>query len=390
MRTPVLLALAASLSLAACSGGSGSSTPPMSGSGTGSGSGSNTSSSQRLSENAIDSTNSIGDPVKNLTDYNQSVSGSALVYRTDAVARATTPNGACNNGVEFYAPDKAGTANSTEQQYFYDTACTQLARDTVRLYSISGTSETVNATETEYAINNSTAIATRDSAENFINGTYGTNGFPNVADGFARSETDTLDISGSRTIDSDDELVVSAGSGGSNGYCGDSAGFNATGIASLNETFGWQGMNNGGTRTVNSNGSVTWSTTRAGSTSKGSIGSLSVAFASANTSCPIVTPEYTLTGGTTQGSYSIPITATYTQGELTNLSISGASLANGDTLNVTTNTSLTPTNSLFITGIVTNGGTQIATFAVNTFGSGTLTMTSGGAQYVMDDWHVIR
>ena len=44
----------------------------------------------------------------------------------------------------------------------------------------------------------------------------------------------------------------------------------------------------------------------------------------------------------------------------------------------------------FITGIVSNGGSQFATFNVNAFGDGTLTLTSSGAQYVMTDWHVIK
>jgi hypothetical protein len=386
MRTPVLIVLAAFLSLAACSGSgsSGGSTPPVN---TGGGNGGG---AQTQSEAAIDTTNALGDPLKSMDDYNQSVSGADSVARTNgSVVTDITPS-TCVSGVEFFSPDKNGDANSTESQYFYDSACTELARDNVRIYSMNGTSETVNFTGTEYALNNATPTAQRTLTQNFINGTYGTYGFPVVADGFARSETGSLSIGGSKTIVSDDELVVSAGSGGVNGYCGDSAGFNATGIASLNETFGWQGQSSAGTRTVNSGGSVTWQTTRAGNTAKGAIGSLSINAGTANTACPISTPEYTLVGGTAQGNYSIPITTTYTNGELTGLTVTNASLANGNTLNVTTNTSVSPSNTQFITGIVSSGSTQIATFNANTFGSGVLTVTSNGAQFVIDDWHVIR
>ena len=97
-----------------------------------------------------------------------------------------------------------------------------------------------------------------------------------------------------------------------------------------------------------------------------------------------------LAGGTTQGNYSIPVTATFLHGELTNLSVSGATLPSGNTLNVTANTSVSPTNSQFITGVVTSGTTQIATFAVDTFGDGTLTVTATGTQFVMTDWHVVK
>ena len=49
-----------------------------------------------------------------------------------------------------------------------------------------------------------------------------------------------------------------------------------------------------------------------------------------------------------------------------------------------------PQNSQFITGIVSNMGTEISTFAVDAFGDGTVTVTSSGMQYVMNDWHVVK
>jgi len=387
MRTPLLVILAASMTLAACGGsgtGGGSSSIP---SGGGGGTGGNT--PQSVSEQAIGGANSLGDPVKTMTDDNLSLTGVQLASRTaNAVPKFATNT--CVNGIEFFVPDKNGDKNSTESQFFYDGACTEMARDIVRVFQANGTSETVNQTETQYALNNATAIATRTSTITFANGTYDSNGFPIVANGFARSANGTLAVGPSKTIQFGDELVVAAGTGGVNSFCGDSAGFNQTGIAALNETFGWQGMTNGGTRTVNSDGSVTWQTTRSGSTSKGAIGSLSIATGTANTACPISTPQFTLAGGTSQGSYTLPVTTQFLHGELVSLTVSNATLANGNTLNVTTNSSLSPTNDQFITGTVTNGTTQIATFNVDTFGDGTLTVTSNGAQYVMDDWHVVK
>jgi hypothetical protein len=385
MRIPILFAVTATIALAACSGGGGgggSTSMPSTGT-----PGSQTSSA---SQSAIDAANSLGDPIKADSNYNDTTSGTEMASRTMSANRALT-NGVCTSGVEFFAPDKNGDANSTEEQYFYDTACTQLAVDIVRIYTINGSSETVDRTTNQYAIGNSTAIATATATVTYATGTYGTYGYPIAADGFARSTTEQLAISGSKTLADDDELIMQAGSGGVNTWCGDSAGYNETGIASLNKTFGWQGgVLSGGTRTVNANGSVTWSSTHAGMSFSGAIGSLSIATGTLNTTCPITTPAFTISGGTSGGSYSIPVSATFMYGELVGLTVTNASLANGDTLNVTTNTSLTPGNSDFITGTVSNGGTQIATFAVNGFGSGTLTMSSNGGQFVIQDWHVVK
>lgn len=380
MRTSVLLALSITIALAACGGGAVSSLPSDSG-----GSGI---SSQSQSENAIATTDALGTPVKASSDFNEATGAS-----TPQSLQTRTPQGyslgSCENGIEFFAPDKNGDSDSTETQYFYDTGCTELARDIVRIYSIAGSSESVSRTEKQYALNNGTSIAQRTSTISIIDGSYGQYGYPSAASGFDRSAASTVDLSGTKTILADDELVLEPASAGVNDYCADSAGYNATGFAKLDETFGWQGGASSGTRTVNGDGSVTWLATHAGSTFKGAIGSLSIDIGNPNTACPSSTPEYTLAGGTRIGSYSIPVSITYKNGWLVNLSVSNAMLPNGDTLNVTTNTSLPPANSDFISGSISSSSTQIATFDVDAFGDGTLTITSSGTQYVIDDWHVV-
>lgn len=294
MRTPLLAVIAATMTLAACGGGGSTSTMPSSGGGS-------TQSSQTQSQTAIEAANALGDPVKTVADFNDTTSGTATAQRSTNKT-VMLSSGVCNNGVEFWSPDKNGDPNSTQEQYFYDAACTQLARDVVRTYTIAGASETVNRTESQYAINNATAIASRTTTVNYVDGTYGSNGYPVVADGFARDAASSTNISGSKTIVADDELVMQAGSSGMNAWCGDSAGYNATGIAALGETFGWQGgVLTGGTRTLNTDGSVTWTATHAGVVFTGAIGSLSIASGSENTTCPIATAQYTLAGGTSQG-----------------------------------------------------------------------------------------
>lgn len=381
MRTSGFLALTLALAVAGCGGGGLSSVPSSGGTGGGS-------SGASASSNAIDAANALGSPMHSLYEYELVTSNVPQSIGSRSAQSYTL--GSCDNGYEFFAPDKNGDANSTETEYFYDSACTQLARDIVRIYSIDGTSETVNRTDKEYAINNETPSAERSTSVSILNGTYGQYGYPVVADGFDRSATSQLNLAGTKTLIDDDELVMQAGNGGVNDFCSDGAGYNATGIARLDKTFGWQGGVTSGTRTVNANGSVTWQATHAGSTVEGAIGSLSVDAGSPNATCPIATPEYTLSGGTQRGSYSIPVTATFDMGWLVDLTVTNATLANGNTLNVTTNTNLQPTNENFITGTVSNGGAQIATFNVNTFGDGTLTITSTGVGYVIDDWHVVK
>ncbi len=369
--------------LAACGAGGGSSLPPAGGGGSGGSGGSSSASA----ETAIAATNSLGTPLKDIDD-----DAAALAPQTTGLRPATGGSGTCTNGTEFFAPDKAGDPNSTETILFYDGACTQEARDAVRLFSsIGANSETVNRTMNLYAAGGSTPIAMRTEATTISNATFGANGFPQAANGFDRVSTGNLDIAGVKTLDGNHELVMLPASSGSNSYCSDSAGYNATGFVSLGETFGWNGGTSGtATRTVNGDGTVTWSATHAGTNFKGPIGTLGIATGTANTTCPIVTPMFTLMGGTTTGAYSIPITATYSSGMLVSLTITNATLGSGAMLNVVTNTALPASNPGYITGTIAKSGATTATFGTDAFGDGTLTVISSGATYTITDWHVVK
>ena len=382
------LALTAALLVAGCGGG-GSGTTPATGSGTATGS----SSTQSASETAVTAANAVGAPMSSLSDYNNATSSLQSIARSaESVTLGTCQVTASGGSYEFFSPDQNGDANSTEQQYFYDTACAQLARDAVRVWTSTGaSSEAVNRTVKMYASGNATPIATRTEAVTERNAVFDQYGFAIPADGFARAVAGTLQFSGVNAIAFDNELVVSAAAGNSETFCGEGAGYNVSGVAALNETFGWQGgVLAGGTRTVNGDGSVTWTATHAGSTAKAAIGTLAIGAGTQNTACPITTPMFALTGGTSMGTYSIPAVATYKSGLLIGLTIANATLANGTTLNVTTNAGVSPTSSTFISGVIADSGTQVATFNVDAFGDGTLTMSSGGSQYVITDWHVVK
>ena len=386
-----LAALVASFSLAACGGGgAGTSSLPVSG---GNGGGSSQSVTQQT-EDSVDTANALGEPVNEISSYDDTTSapGSAQFTAKGAKSSDTVGDGSCNNGVEFFAPDKAGDQDSTERIDFYDNGCTQIARDAVRVITPVGTgSETIARTVNLYALNQgSSPKAVRSESVAFSNAQFDRYGYPVLADGFDRTHTGSLTVNGTRTIDGDGEIVVEPTAGNVTDFCSDSAGFNATGDAGLNETFGWQGLNASGTRTVNSDNSVTWALTRTGTAYTGAIGGLSIQTGTQNTVCPISTPMFTLAGGTAKGSYSIPINATYNHGVLSNLTVTNASLVNGDTLNVSTNSALPPSDAHFIGGTLANGSDTVATFNVDAFGDGVLVVTKSGKAYVITDWHVVK
>ena len=386
-RSLTLAAFISSLTLAACGGGGGSSALPGNTGGTGS------QSLTQQTEDSVNTANALGAPVKDVSSYNDTMSSpGSITFAKGTVSTNTAGDGTCHNGVEFFAPDKNNDANSTERIEFYDNACTQIARDAVRIYSAAGAgSETVQRTAKLYAMNApATPEAVRTESVTISGAQFDSYGFPVVSHGFDRVNTGSLVINGLTTINGDGELVVGASSNNVSGFCSDSAGFNATGNVSQNETFGWQSLNPGGTRTINSDGTVTWALTRTGTAYTGGIGALSIQTGTQNTACPISTPMFTLAGGTAKGTYSIPISATYAHGILSNLTVTNATLVNGDVLNVTTNGGLAPSDPHFISGTLTNGSTAVASFNVNAFGDGYLTVTASGKVYAIEDWHVIR
>ena len=100
---------------------------------------------------------------------------------------------------------------------------------------------------------------------------------------------------------------------------------------------------------------------------------------------------FTLAGSTPQGTYSIPVVATYKAGLLDRVHDLQCGLANGTTLNVTTNTGVSPTSNQFFSAARSpRTARRIATFSVDAFGDGTLSVSSSGAQYVITDWQVVR
>jgi hypothetical protein len=335
----------------------------------------------RIAAASVGALNSMGAAVTALAEESASESPSE-------VPKAA---GICRDGVEFYAPDRAGDPNSTETEFFYSASCAQLARDAVRIYTPTGSnSETVSLTVSNYAPGDATPLSVRTTSAQLSNATLGSYGWPVVNDGFVLDAQSQLKA-GSRTIDGDNEFVAMPASNNVSAFCSDWAGYNATGIARLDATFGWAGgFLSGGTRTVNSDGSVTWTGSRSATLYEGPIGSLSITQGTLNSACPIATPAYALSGGTVKGSSIGTLSVTFDDGWLRSLTISRTSLSGGYSLTASSNAGVWPTSTSFITGTVSRNATTIATFSVNAAGDGTLTVTATGARYDVAGWVVIR
>jgi hypothetical protein len=332
---------------------------------------------------SIEALNAVGTPLKDLAEENA----------TDQAVPKTTPGtGVCNHRVETFIPDRAGDPNSSEAEVFYDAACTHVARDTVRTYTSTGAgAETVLLTVKTFLPVNGKQLSVRTTTVQLANATFGTNGFPIPADGFTRESTSQLTVGASRkVILGGSEIIVSPASNGTNAFCSDAAAYNSIGIKRLNETFGWSGALSGGVRTANADGSVTWAGTHAGTLFDGAPGSISLVTGTPNTACPIATPAYSLAGGTKVGSASSTISVTFLSGVIKNLTINAATLSGGYTLGVTTNSKAWPASPNYITGVVAHDASNIATFAVNAFGDGTLTLSKRGYTFVIADWNVVR
>jgi hypothetical protein len=307
-----------------------------------------------------------------------------------AIVLAKAPSQRCRDGIELFAPDRNGDPNSTEALFFYDPGCMQVALDDVRIYTSSGTnSETVSRTDSFYAPASASAVAVALTHSTISNATFGSYGIPIARDGFALRSTSTVSFIKTAVLSTGNEFVMMSASQSSNAFCEDSAGYDPSGIASLDETFGWQGgVLSGGSRTVVGK-TTQWSAAPSGTLFSATIGGLSIAAGPQNTVCPIVAPGFTLTGGNSIGTYSIPLVVTFRRGMLSNLSVRHAMLPNGDTLNVRTGGGPRGRHD-YIAGSLSNNRTPIATFAVNGFGNGLLTVTSTGAQYRIVDWIVVQ
>ncbi len=301
--------------------------------------------------------------------------------------------GACVRGTRRFVPDRNGDADSSEVEIYYDRSCKQLARDAVRVYKpLTPSSESVALTVNAFAPHG-VPLSTRIGTISFSNATFGKNGFAIGADGYLRTSYDTLTAAGDRrAVLSDGEFVLAPIAGGSGDFCSDSAAYNAVGIPSLGETFGSQGgFLSVATRTVNADGSVTWTGTHDATVEEAPIGQLSIAVGTPSSVCPIVNPAYTLAGGTVKNASSAAVTATANDGLVLGLSVTRVSERGGElALNASSHPHVWPMNPRFITGTIVSGTAPVASFSIDALGDGSLKIAKTGTTYPVIDWTVVR
>jgi hypothetical protein len=373
------------LALVACSGGgSGGSSTPV---GPGGGNPPPPPSQTGEMKKALGAADAFGSRAKVL-----STDAFVELHRAAGQIRPAKHSSNCVDGVEFFMPDRNGDPDSNEALYFYNSHCTQLAVDVVNLVTSTGKHrETVNTTARSYAHGHAdTPTAMTTATSKIFKATFDSNGFPIVADGFNRSTNSELSLGTTPTIANDDEMVLKPSSTNVSDFCSDFAGYDVAGIPSLGATFGWQGgAFSGGTRKTNADGSVTWNAPTTGNVVQGGIGSLSIDKDRRNTTCPISSPQFTIVGGTSLGKVDIPLAASLENGRISDISVSGATLPNGDTLDVTTNTHKFPGNPNFITGTISDGRGQVAKFGLDAFGNGQL-IIMGHGNFKIVDWMVVQ
>lgn len=323
--------------------------------------------------------NVAGSPLKDVSEAGDDAPAPATVF------------GKCLRGIKVFVPDRKGDPNSSELQVFYEPACVRLARDSVRIFTPTGsTSETVALTVKNYGPHGA-PLSLRTTNATIGNATFDAHGFPIAADGYDREAASTLSTPlHSPAMLADSELIVSPQVNDTGAFCSDAAGYSVNGVKALNATFGWQGgFLSGGTRTANPDGSVTWNGTHTATVEQAPIGGLSIVVGTPNAACPITTPAYTLAGGTVKRTSSSAVAVTLRNGILLALSITHVSVNGIFTIDATTNTKLWFTNPKFITGTISANGTTRATFSVNAFGDGSLTVVKTGTTYPVIDWIVV-
>lgn len=319
-----------------------------------------------------------------------SVLGSRINALADASADdAESGVGGCRNGREFLAA--GAESHSTETREFLDPGCTQIARDVLRAFALRGpANEVVDRTISLYGPHQATPIAIRRETSITAHATFDRWGFPVVRDGYAQTTFGGLWIGNLKLSAGSSQTLMPSARNRTGTFCEDSTGYTAAGIPLLDAAFGWEGGTFGtqATRADDGHGLVTLSTIQRGSTFVGPRGSLSIAAAPANHRCPANAPAFRLAGGDLGGAFAIPIRAVYRHGVLWDLTVSGATLADGYRLNA--RSVRTALGGHAVTGVLANGGVRVASLAADAFGNGTLTITSSGAQYRLIDWTIVR
>ncbi|MDQ6766920.1 MAG: hypothetical protein M3Z41_03840 [Candidatus Eremiobacteraeota bacterium] len=283
---------------------------------------------------------------------------------------AAAPNGSCNNGIEYTVTPGPGSNQTTyETKYFYDKACTNLAKDVLAIATMnSPSSETIVRTATTYNLAG-LLLTTRKS-------NYSITGAPGNYSAILTGNV-TIGTSSSAAVLFGHQFTVAPQSANVSTIAANSGRVVNNGNPRINESFGHMGVLSNGTMTIDGSGNITFAGAHSGTFFKGSLGSLSLSS----------TPPFTVSGGTQLGSNNVSGSVEFDKlGNIVAVSITGT-LWNGDSISVTS--SGTPPG-VSINGAITDpSGNNVATFSVDQNGDGLITYANG-QQAIIYDWHVVR
>ncbi len=359
MRIPLVIALSSVVALAACGGG-GSSTPSTATT--------QSLSTQEVAQAGTEAALSPADSGETDAGYYDSNFGASSLARA-AESRGTASTGACANRREVTVTVPGPNERQVEVKFFYDAACTVLARDVVQLTTTNADgSKSATRTATQYNAAGS-VIATRKSTYAYT-GSLGNSSAIATSALYIGTSTSPLTQWGRQITLSPQGADVSTLSE-NGGWIENGA------LPSLSESFGHQGQVVGGTATFDAAGDVTYAGTRNRTFFKGPLNTLTLPtappFEIGGTPAPVQVGTSTMTG-------SITFDA---DGLLTNIALSGT-FVNGNSVTVTS--SGTP---LVVAGTIVNpAGATVATFTTDAYGNGTIQFANG-VQLPIICWHVV-
>jgi len=353
-------AIAASLTIAGCggggAGGTGSGVPPVQ--------------SQNPNANAQEAAQAAMTPVST-GDLTNGLFGGAygqtlVVGNHSQSVKALSAT--CTDRHEFIVTQISPTETKYEIKFFYDNACTQLAKDVVADVTIPDPSDESIVRTATWWNRSGTQLADRQA-------NFNVTGSP--AD-FAAVLTSAFYVGTSTqpTNQFGGQLTVAPQNANTFTIAGDHADIYNDVDPRVNASFGVSAALQNATATVDSSGDVTFAGTHSTSISAGPLYGLTMPSA----------PPFSVSGGTVVGTGNASGSVEFdAAGQLMAVNVT-VTTSKGFTVVMTSSGS---PGSIAINGVVTDsGGTQVATFTVDQYGNGVITFANG-TQALIIDWRIV-
>lgn len=357
MRFVLLFALVGSLALTGCAaGGGGSTLPPVQPAG-------NATADAQAAAQAAMVPVSTGDLTAGLFG-----GGYGPMFSVAASPAVKALSMACVNRHEYIVTHTSPTETIYEIKYFYDAACSQLAKDVIADVTISSpSSESIARTATWF---NHSGTKLADRAANFnITGSPGDFALVLTSAFYVGTSTQAANQFGG-------QLTVAPQGAGVFTVAGDHADIFNDVKPAIDKSFGVSAALQNVTATVDGSGDVTFAGGR----------TLSLAVAPLYGLTMPSAPPFVVSGGTMVGSGNAAGSVEFdAAGQLMLVDVTVNTVKG---FNVVMTSSGSP-GSIAINGTVTNpSGVQVATFTVDQYGDGVITYANG-TQALIIDWRIV-